>query len=102
MSMSSVCVVTNALRLNFFDVHSTKKDRKKNNKTPHSRAITIKIEGMMCSHCENTVTECIEKLGGRVIKISHAEGVAVFEAGEKFNLKKLERAIVKAGFKVNN
>ncbi len=102
MSMSSVCVVTNALRLNFFDVHSTKKDRKKNNKTPHSRAITIKIEGMMCSHCENTVTECIENLGGRVIKISHTEGVAVFEAGEKFNLKKLERAIVKAGFKVNN
>ncbi len=100
MSLSSVCVVTNALRLNFFDMHSTKRDKKKTNKARHGREITIKIEGMMCAHCEATVTQTLEKLGCRVVKASHVEGVAVFEAPEKINMKKLEKAIAKSGFKV--
>ena len=100
MSMSSVCVVTNALRLNFFDVHSTKKDRKQANKVHPYEDTTLKIEGMMCSHCENTVTETLEKLGCRVVKVSHEDGVAVFEKPEKLKAEKIEKAIIKAGFKV--
>lgn len=48
MSLSSFCVVTNALRLNLFDVHSTKKDRKIKKKEQKIMEKTMKIEGMMC------------------------------------------------------
>ncbi len=101
MSMSSVCVVTNALRLNFFNVRSTKKDVAKKKRTGNGqKEFDVEIDGMMCSHCENTVKEIIEKTGGNVIKVSAEENKAVFEASGKFNMKKFEAAIKKAGFKV--
>ena len=69
MSLSSFCVVTNALRLNLFDLHSTKHDKptrvshqnhlKKESKTMEK---TIKIEGMMCPHCEARVKRALEAL----------------------------------------
>lgn len=99
MSLSSFCVVTNSLRLNFFDVSSVKKDRKRK-RYKSVTEITLSIEGMMCSHCEATVTETLEKLGCRVIKVSHEEGVAVFEKPEKTNMNKIEQGIRKSGFKV--
>ena len=60
MSLSSFCVVSNALRLNLFDIRSTKHDHKrKTHKTSKKENTTmnktIKIEGMMCGHCEATV-----------------------------------------------
>ena len=60
MSLSSFCVVSNALRLNLFDIRSTKHDHKrKAHKTSKKENTTmnktIKIEGMMCGHCEATV-----------------------------------------------
>lgn len=101
MSMSSVCVVTNALRLNFFNVHSTKKDVAKKKKSEKGKKeFDVQIDGMMCSHCENTVKGIIEKMGGNVICVSAEENKAVFEANEKFSMKKFEDAIKKAGFKV--
>ena len=83
MSLSSFCVVTNALRLNLFNMHDAKKDKKlknpaiikelvDNNKTNHNQENkeigtmkkTMKIEGMMCGHCEATVKKALEGLDG--------------------------------------
>ena len=67
MSLSSFCVVSNALRLNLFDIRSTKHDHKrKTHKTSKKENTTmnktIKIEGMMCGHCEATVKKALEAL----------------------------------------
>ena len=59
MSLSSFCVVSNALRLNFFDLHRADRDRKikaeKKKKEKKIMEKTLKIEGMMCGHCEARV-----------------------------------------------
>lgn len=83
MSLSSFCVVTNALRLNLVDVYSTKKDRKRKQKNKKKEVETtmkktMKINGMMCMHCEARVKKCLEALPeveGAVV--SHEEGTAV-------------------------
>ncbi|MBQ8541279.1 MAG: heavy metal translocating P-type ATPase [Clostridia bacterium] len=100
MSLSSFCVVTNALRLNFFDMTSTKKDRKKAGKAHAYEESVLKIEGMMCSHCESTVTEALKKLGCRVVSVSCEKGEAVFEKPHGLKVSKIEKAIEKAGFKI--
>lgn len=101
MSLSSFCVVTNALRLNLFNIESSKKDKKiKGGKTASTEAVALNIEGMMCAHCEGTVTETLQKLGCRVLKVSHSEKVAVFEKPEKLKVEKIKKAIEKQGFKV--
>ena len=70
MSLSSFCVVTNALRLNLFDMRNAAKDkqikRKQEDKTMEK---TMKIEGMMCGHCEATVKKALEALDG----VDHAD-----------------------------
>ena len=63
MSLSSFCVVTNALRLNFFDIHNADKDKKikqSKKKEKNTMTKTIKIEGMMCGHCEAAVKKALE------------------------------------------
>lgn len=81
MSLSSFCVVTNALRLNLFDIRSTKKDKKiKTKKKKESKVMekTIKIEGMMCGHCEATVKKALEALPQVTeAAVSHTAGTAV-------------------------
>ncbi|MBQ8764242.1 MAG: heavy metal translocating P-type ATPase [Clostridia bacterium] len=64
MSLSSFCVVSNALRLNFTKIHSTAKDRKIKSKIKEKKAMTktMKIEGMMCGHCEARVKKVLEAL----------------------------------------
>ncbi len=64
MSLSSFCVVSNALRLNFIKIHSTLKDRKIKSKIKEKKAMTktMKIEGMMCGHCEARVKKVLEAL----------------------------------------
>lgn len=90
MSLSSFCVVTNALRLNFFKMHDATKDRsinrshknknkkkseEKENKTMEK---TMKIEGMMCGHCEATVKKALEALPEvEQAVVSHESGTAV-------------------------
>lgn len=63
MSLSSFCVVTNALRLNLFNVHDPAKDRKIKIKTQEEKTmeITMKIEGMMCGHCEAAVKRLLKQ-----------------------------------------
>lgn len=83
MSLSSFCVVTNALRLNLFDVFSTKKDKKikqkqYNKKERISMTKTIEIKGMMCGHCEATVKKALEALPQvDEAVVSHDKGTAV-------------------------
>ena len=66
MSMSSFCVVTNALRLNFVNIYKSKKINKKNIKKKENNTMkkTIIVDGMMCEHCENRVKKAIEKIDG--------------------------------------
>lgn len=80
MSLSSFCVVTNALRLNFFKVHSSKKDRKRKFKSKEVCEMekTLVIKGMMCSHCEAAVKEALESIDGvSGALVSHEAGTAV-------------------------
>ena len=68
MSLSSFCVVTNALRLNLCKLYDASHDRKakkaQESKAPEALEKTIHIEGMMCHHCENAVKTALEKLDG--------------------------------------
>jgi Cu2+-exporting ATPase len=80
MSLSSFCVVTNALRLNLVNIFSAKHDRKIKH-TKHKEEIsmeaTLKIEGMMCGHCEATVKKALEALSTvDEAEVSHKDGTA--------------------------
>ena len=82
MSLSSFCVVSNALRLNWFKMYDPSKDRKiktkKTNKEDKTMTKTIKIEGMMCGHCEATVKKALEALSQvDSAEVSHEAGTAV-------------------------
>ncbi|MGM9586483.1 MAG: heavy metal translocating P-type ATPase [Candidatus Limivicinus sp.] len=81
MSLSSFCVVSNALRLNLFDLQSPKKDRKIKRKHKEEKKImekTLKIEGMMCPHCEARVKKTLEALPEvEQAAVSHQAGTAV-------------------------
>ena len=81
MSLSSFCVVSNALRLNLFDLQSPKKDRKikrKHKEEKKTMEKTLKIEGMMCSHCEARVKKALEALPEvEQAAVSHQAGTAV-------------------------
>lgn len=85
MSLSSFCVVSNALRLNLLDIHDPRKDRmkkKKENQNKHKEEVpmtkTMKIEGMMCKHCEARVKKALEAVEGvELAEVSHDAGTAV-------------------------
>ena len=83
MSLSSFCVVTNALRLNLINVHDPKRDVKKKEiqieiKEEINMTKTMKIEGMMCGHCEATVKKALEAVAGVAsAEVSHTAGTAV-------------------------
>lgn len=86
MSLSSFCVVTNALRLNLIDIRSSRHDRKRvnkskvNNKEKQQMKKTMEIEGMMCMHCEARVKKCLEALPEvESAEVSHEKGTAVVE-----------------------
>ncbi len=95
MSLSSFCVVTNALRLNFFKI---KKKIEKGNKKMKK---IIRIEGLMCPHCEAHVKTALENIGGvAVIDISHKTGVANVEISENVADTQLKTAVESQGYKV--
>jgi len=82
MSLSSVCVCMNALRLNLFDIHSTRRDKKIKIKTVETEEQemekTMNIEGMMCTHCEATVKKALEAIDGvEAAEVSHEQDKAV-------------------------
>lgn len=110
MSLSSFCVVTNALRLNLVNIHSAKHDRK-NKKidldlkefSTMSQAIvkTINIEGMMCPHCEATVKKVLESFPEiQEAKPSHENNNAVITCTAEPDMQAVKKAIEDAGYTV--
>ena len=101
MSLSSFCVVTNALRLNLFRVHDASGDRPRRNhrdfeikienivKEENSMSTTLKIEGMMCPHCEARVKKALEALDGvESAVVSHEAGTAIVTGSADFDTMK--------------
>jgi len=103
MSLSSFCVVTNALRLNFVNIHSNKRDKKAKHKTSGSIQKTLVIEGMMCHHCESTVRETLEAMSGVIsADVSHEKGTAVVTLNKKISYKVFKKEIEAKDYKLIN
>ena len=120
MSLSSFCVVTNALRLNLFDMYSSKRDRRGSksvsqaelsalineiNSVQEEKAMnkTMKIEGMMCPHCQAHVEKALEAVSGvTAAEVSHEKGTAVVAMSEKVDNAALKAAVEQAGYTVKS
>ena len=104
MSLSSFCVVTNALRLNLFDMHDGSRDKKiktksKKNKESKKMVKTMKIKGMMCPHCEATVKKTLEGIEGvESAEVSHTAGTAVVTGNVSDEV--LKSAVTAQGYEV--
>lgn len=110
MALSSVTVCLNALRLNTYKVHKeggeNEKDGKISEKTEESKKVTVKTEeekemketvkirGMMCEHCENTVKKALEALPGvEKAEVSHETGTAVLSLAGEVNEETVRKAV---------
>ncbi len=120
MSLSSFCVVTNALRLNLFDMYSSKRDRRgpksvsqaelsalinEINSVQEEKAMnkTMKIEGMMCPHCQAHVKKALEAVSGvTAAEVSHEKGTAVVAMSENVDNAALKAAVEQAGYTVKS
>ncbi len=103
MSLSSFCVVSNALRLNLFKLHSTKKDKKIKTKIKEKKAMTktMKIEGMMCPHCEARVKKTLEAIAEvEAAEVSHENDSAVVTLNAPLADEVLKSAIEEQGYTV--
>ena len=122
MSLSSFCVVTNALRLNLFDVHSTRKDRPKKKKakpepeapaeTPaeaieqieekgeSTMTVVMKIEGMMCPHCQARVHKVLNELENVNATVDLENASATVTCPEGTDTAALKKAVEDAGYTV--
>ncbi len=103
MSLSSFCVVSNALRLNFKDIHNSKKDKKIKSKIKEKKPmeITMKIEGMMCPHCEANVKKTLEEFAEvREAIVSHKDGTAIVTLDADLGVATLKKAVEDKGYKV--
>ena len=118
MSLSSFCVVTNALRLNLFKVHDAGRDKKikqavsilpekdynesnKEKETTSMVKITVNVEGMMCPHCEAHVNEAIKAaFQAEDVVSSHEKKTTVFTSPEHVDEDKIREVIKNAGYKV--
>ena len=104
MSLSSFCVVTNALRLNLFSVHNAEKDKKiKSKKKVEDKKMekTLTIEGMMCGHCEARVKKTLEGIEGVTeAVVSHEKGTAVVTLEKEVADSVLKEAVEAQDYKV--
>ena len=109
MSLSSFCVVTNALRLNLFKVYDASHDRKrvkkhdnnKNSKGEKNMEKTLNIEGMMCGHCEARVKKALEALAQvDEAVVSHESGTAVVKLNADVDNAVLKEAVEAQDYKV--
>ena len=105
MSLSSFCVVTNALRLNFAKIRSDESGKKINETNRKIKEVgmtekTLKVEGMMCQHCERHVKEALEKIDGVAsAAASHENKTAVVQLTKEVPSAEFEKAILEAGYK---
>ena len=108
MSLSSFCVVTNALRLNLFNMHDASKDKKIKAKADFQKeettmTKTMKIEGMMCGHCEATVKKTLEAIAGvEAAEVSHEAGTAVVTLTAEVANDVLKKAVEDKDYKVTD
>lgn len=115
MSLSSFCVVTNALRLNLFQLNRSDRDKKLKHVVAaiqleqqtgatgknSGMQVTLHIKGMMCSHCEATVKKCLEAFPEvDEAVVSHTEGTAVVSLNAPADLAALKKAVTEQGYKV--
>ena len=99
MSLSSFCVVTNALRLNFFKTGA--KPEKKTKEEKKTMEKTLKIEGMMCGHCEATVKKALEELPQVTsAEVSHESGTAKVTLNADISDDALKAVVEAKGYKV--
>ena len=108
MSLSSFCVVTNALRLNLCKLYDGGRDhkakgRKKRQTQEDSLEKTIHVEGMMCGHCENAVKTALEKLEGVAsAEADHEKGIARVVLKKEVPNAILKKAVEDEGYQVTN
>ena len=104
MSLSSFCVVTNALRLNWFQVHDAGKDKKRHKKEKKERNTmkkTLEIKGMMCGHCEASVKKALEALPAvEQAEVSHEKGTAVVTLKGEIPDEELKKAVEEKDYEV--
>ena len=115
MSLSSFCVVTNALRLNLFQLNRSDRDKKLKHAVAaiqleqqtgatgknSGMQVTLHIKGMMCSHCEAMVKKCLEAFPEvDEAVVSHTEGTAVVSLNAPADLAALKKAVTEQGYKV--
>ena len=118
MSLSSFCVVTNALRLNLVEVYSTRHDKKRRNQSgtvyrdnqteieieregEKTMTKTMKIEGMICGHCEARVKKCLEALEQvSEAVVSHEAGTAVLTLSAEVSDEELRKTVEAQDYKV--
>lgn len=111
MSLSSFCVVANALRLNFFQPYQTNRDRpiRQRNPIPIQKTkqeetkmeLTLHIKGMMCPHCEATVKKTLEAFPEVTsATASHTAGTAVIQLNAPANEEALKQAVIDQGYEV--
>ena len=108
MSLSSFCVVTNALRLNFFRMYDSKRDHKIKNKLKtimeketKTMKKTLKIEGMMCGHCEMHTKNALEALEGVAkAEVSYKTGTAVVTLEKEISDDVLKQTVAGQGYQV--
>ncbi len=99
MSLSSFCVVTNALRLNLLKI----RQKGNQNETTEENKMekTMKIKGMMCAHCEARVKGCLEALAGvQSAVVSHKKGTAVVTLNDAVSDESLSQAVAAQGYEV--
>lgn len=101
MSLSSFCVVSNALRINLFDIKNPKRDKKiRKKKEKKQMEKIIKIEGMMCPHCEARVKKILEEIDGVENAVtSHTEGTATVTLSKEIADDVFKGVIEDAGYK---
>ncbi len=107
MSLSSFCVVSNALRLNLFKMYNASKDKPRKHKAAAAPAeeeeelieVAMRIDGMMCGHCEKTVTEALSAVEGvEAVSASAEKGLAKFKIHPDTSEQALKDAVTKAGY----
>ena len=113
MGLSSFCVVSNALRLNFLKTHDSRRDKKVKNpvmgnlisnagqeKAGKENIMKISVKGMMCGHCEKHVKEALEAIDGITsATASHEKAEVAIETSKEVDESVIKAAVEKAGYK---
>ena len=112
MGLSSFCVVSNALRLNFLKIHNTKNDKKvknsvhgiliSNKSQDKETKMKISVKGMMCEHCEMHVKKALEAIDGITgATASHEKAEVTIESSKPVEESQIKAAVEEAGYEYN-